>query len=398
MSHVWFLCCPHWLEARCLTSHCHFIDAFSDYQSDYLQNDLKYQFMMTSPPTSTFLSDMAALEAAPLEPLTPSLVKIFKEVNTKGIVPYRWNRFILRLVDRRNWHARSLLIQFASRAHLRYLPFPYPSVCSVEQWLLQAQSMINMKTMSRRHHFIALETGGYTVEHLLELGRLRDRCGWKMAFVEDSLLAGFLAARSQKGQREKLRAAALEETKQKIAKESAEMDREIMARQLLGPRGGLPTLRSDLVKLALLLNLTPGPKETVAQLQGRIRPLVDILKNKNPPLHSTPLEVPRADPLHRVTPTSSSWSAVSGMEAPKAAMERKQEGCPMPSELHQMEVRVQEMMKAQDARFQAMLGQVLQAVSQGPPLSASAGAFPAPSEVGTTSPSDVVMDLTKDDL
>ncbi|CAK9083939.1 unnamed protein product [Durusdinium trenchii] len=363
MSHVWFLCCPHWLEARCLTSHCHFIDAFSDYQSDYLQNDLKYQFMMISPPTSTFLSDMAALEAAPLEPLTPSLVKIFKEVNTKGIVPYRWNRFILRLVDRRNWHARSLLIQFASRAHLRYLPFPYPSVCSVEQWLLQAQSMINMKTMSRRHHFIALETGGYTVEHLLELGRLRDRCGWKMAFVEDSLLAGFLAARSQKGQREKLRAAALEETKQKIAKESAEMDREIMARQLLGPRGGLPTLRSDLVKLALLLNLTPGPKETVAQLQGRIRPLVDILKNKNPPLHSTPLEVPRADPLHRVTPTSSSWSAVSGMEAPKAAMERKQEGCPMPSELHQMEVRVQEMMKAQDARFQAMLGQVLQAVS-----------------------------------
>ncbi|CAK9084147.1 unnamed protein product [Durusdinium trenchii] len=343
-------------EARCLTSHCHFIDAFSDYQSDYLQNDLKYQFMMISPPTSTFLSDMAALEAAPLEPLTPSLVKIFKEVNTKGIVPYRWNRFILRLVDRRNWHARSLLIQFASRAHLRYLPFPYPSVCSVEQWLLQAQSMINMKTMSRRHHFIALETGGYTVEHLLELGRLRDRCGWKMAFVEDSLLAGFLAARSQKGQREKLRAAALEETKQKIAKESAEMDREIMARQLLGPRGGLPTLRSDLVKLALLLNLTPGPKETVAQLQGRIRPLVDILKNKNPPLHSTPLEVPRADPLHRVTPTSSSWSAVSGMEAPKAAMERKQEGCPMPSELHQMEVRVQEMMKAQDARFQAMLG------------------------------------------
>ena len=258
--------------------------------------------------------------------------------------------------------------------------------------------MINMKTMSRRHHFIALETGGYTVEHLLELGRLRDRCGWKMAFVEDSLLAGFLAARSQKGQREKLRAAALEETKQKIAKESAEMDREIMARQLLGPRGGLPTLRSDLVKLALLLNLTPGPKETVAQLQGRIRPLVDILKNKNPPLHSTPLEVPRADPLHHVTPTSSSWSVVSGMEAPKAAMERKQEGCPMPSELRQMELRVQEMMKAQDARFQAMLGQVLQAVSQGPPLSASAGAFPAPSEVGTTSPSDVVMDLTKDDL
>ena len=253
-------------------------------------------------------------KSGPLEPLTPSLVKAFKQEHPRGFVPYRWNRFALRLMSRNVWHAQSILIQFASRSHLRFLPFPYPSIGSVEQWLLQAQSMVNMNTLSRRHHHLALEAGSFTAENLIELGRLRDRCGWKTAFLEDGLLAGFIAARAQKGQREKLRAAALEETKARVAQESAEMDREIMARQLLGPRGGLPSLRSDLVKLALLLNLDPGPKETVPQLQARIRPLVELLKNKAPPSTSEQLRVERLDPLASKTPTSSTWSAVEAGE------------------------------------------------------------------------------------
>ncbi|CAK9043510.1 unnamed protein product [Durusdinium trenchii] len=344
---------------------CTFVD-FLTYQIAYLLDDFEYLNMETSPPTSTNPQKMP--KSGPLEPLTPSLVKAFKQEHPRGFVPYRWNRFALRLMSRNAWHAQSILIQFASRSHLRFLPFPYPSVGSVEQWLLQAQSMVNMNTLNRRRHHLALEAGSYTAENLMELGRLRDRCGWKTAFLEDGLLAGFIAARAQKGQRDRLRAAALEETKARVAKESAEMDREIMARQLLGPRGGLPSLRSDLVKLALLLNLDPGPKETVPQLQARIRPLVDLLKNKAPPSKSEQLRVERLDPLASKTPTSSTWSAVSAMSAPKGAMERQEEGCPFSLELHNMELRVQEAMKAQDSRFQAMLGQVLQAVSQGPQL------------------------------
>ncbi|CAK9020086.1 unnamed protein product [Durusdinium trenchii] len=237
--------------------------------NDYLRDDLKYLIMETSPPTSTQPLKMS--KSGPLEPLTPSLVKAFKQEHPRGFVPYRWNRFALRLMSRNVWHAQSILIQFASRSHLRFLPFPYPSIGSVEQWLLQAQSMVNMNTLSRRHHHLALEAGSFTAENLIELGRLRDRCGWKTAFLEDGLLAGFIAARAQKGQREKLRAAALEETKARVAQESAEMDREIMA---------------------------------------RIRPLVELLKNKAPPSTSEQLRVERLDPLASKTPTSSTWSAV----------------------------------------------------------------------------------------
>ncbi|CAK9110253.1 unnamed protein product [Durusdinium trenchii] len=332
---------------------------------DFVQNLVIKDFRMAQ---LTFAQRMENQELQPLDPLTPQLLRTFQEVNTKAIVPYRWNRFILRVLDRRQWHARSLLIQFNSRSHLRYLPFPYPSVISVEQWVLQAQSMVNMGAMSRRHHALALEMGRFTATNLIELGRLRDRCGWKMAFVEDPLLAGFLAARSQKGQLARLKAAALEEAKAKVAKETAEMDREILARQLLGPRGGLPTLRADLVRLALLFNLTPSPKETVPQLQARIRPLVEILKSKPAVKQSDVGQKIPADPPRLSTP--SSWSAVSSMSPPRAPELRQQDGCPFPQELHQMELRVQQMMEAQDSRFQDMLKQVLKTVAEGPHLSA----------------------------
>ena len=77
-------------------------------------------------------------------------------------------------------------------------------------------------------------------------------------------------------------------------------------------------------------------------------------------------------------------------------MERQEEGCPFSLELHNMELRVQEAMKAQDSRFQAMLGQVLQAVSQGPQLAATSGAYPLPSEMGPAGAGEMAVDLTKD--
>ena len=59
-----------------------------------------------------------------------------------------------------------------------------------------------------------------------------------MAFVEDSLLTGFLLTRTVK-----LKADAIAYMKEQTETEAKSMDREQLARQLIGPRGGLPTLK-----------------------------------------------------------------------------------------------------------------------------------------------------------
>ena len=62
-----------------------------------------------------------------------------------------------------------------------------------------------------------------------------------------------------------------------------------------------------------------------------------------------------------------------------------------------MELRVQQMMEAQDSRFQDMLKQVLKTVAEGPHLSAAAGAYPMPSEHPPGGFGEQVMDLTGED-
>ena len=62
--------------------------------------------------------------------------------------------------------------------------------------------------------------------------------------------AGMLMARQRPGRMTQLKNAAIKEEAEKLAKEK---DRLKVARTLLGPRGGLPTLKGDLVKLAQLL-------------------------------------------------------------------------------------------------------------------------------------------------
>ena len=57
----------------------------------------------------------------------------------------------------------------------------------------------------------------------------RDPIGWKMAFVGDSLLSGFLLTRVMKGQKRELKAEAIQEMKEKVQKETETVDREVLA-------------------------------------------------------------------------------------------------------------------------------------------------------------------------
>lgn len=272
-----------------------------------------------------------------LPTLTPGLYQQYAEHCRGEIAPYRWRRFIIRLMHRALWHAKGLLLWLAGRSYLRYVPFPYPAIGSVKDWMLQAQNMVNQSVLSSAHHRRALEQGHFTTQNLMELSKYRDRVGWKLAFLEDTLIHGLLLSRSMKGQAQRLRAAALEEARDKVKKESANQEREIMARQMIGPLGGLPHLRADLVRLALLLNVTVDSKDTVVILQSKIRPMVETLKN-------APVKPTKSEAATRPRScTSASWSVPTGvaeMTPPVRSTSGWPKGADYPDQLLQMEQKV----------------------------------------------------------
>lgn len=210
--------------------------------------------------------------------LGPKGQELLMEHCRLGFAPCRWLRFVLRLLDRQRWHWHGLLLWLLQRAYLRFLPFPYPSISSVDQWKSQAQSMMESGAFFQPHYNKGFQLGRYTAANLREMSFFRDRVGWKDAFLEDGMLTGLLAARGVRGQSSRLKAVVLAEAKEEASKKKSQMDRDMAARQLVGPRGGLPSLRADLVKLAVLLHQEVGAKDTVAQLQAKCRPLVQFLR------------------------------------------------------------------------------------------------------------------------
>ena len=113
--------------------------------------------------------------------------------------------------------------------------------------------------------------------HLQEAQTLRNRMGLEEAFMEDeAVMFGIKALK--KPPRARKQAALVQATHQAIA----ELDgrKEELARELLGPRGGMPRNKADLVKLAVLLNVTVDPKDTNDQLKAKCKPMVDVLMGK----------------------------------------------------------------------------------------------------------------------
>lgn len=166
----------------------------------------------------------------------------------------RWERMFRRIGVRALWHAHGLLLWLLRRPWLRYVPYPYPSVGSVDQWELQCDLMVANHALSKKHLIRARQIRVFTARNLQEARWFRDRVGWDHAFVEDPLLEGMLLARSSKRVTAKLRAAALAESKQEAERLVQKGQSEEAVRSILGPRGGLPSLKSDLVKLCHLLH------------------------------------------------------------------------------------------------------------------------------------------------
>lgn len=106
--------------------------------------------------------------------------------------------------------------------------------------------------------------------------------------------------------------------------------------QLIGPRGGLPTLRADLLKLAALLEINPPVKVTVDQLKTLIRPVLNDVIAKGP-------ASPHLDTAKSSSRSSPATSLVTSPESPGITAQE-----------------VHEIMAQQDQRFQATLSQVMQ--------------------------------------
>ena len=99
-----------------------------------------------------------------------------------------------------------------------------------------------------------------TVSSLLTRKCLSDLAWLRTAFLEDPLVEGMLAAKKAKGA--SVRAAVMQEKKNEAKADAERLGREEAVRTMLGPWGGLPTLKADLLKLAALLRVEIGDKDT----------------------------------------------------------------------------------------------------------------------------------------
>lgn len=187
----------------------------------------------------------------------------------------RWQRLLLRMAARRTWHWKGVMLWLVQRPFLRFLPVPLPVVTNAEEWKTQLKDMVRRKVWPKRWLPKAQEV--MSLLHLQEAQTLRNRMGLEEAFMEDeAVMFGIKALK--KPPRARKQAALVQATHQAIA----ELDgrKEELARELLGPRGGMPRNKADLVKLAVLLNVTVDPKDTNDQLKAKCKPMVDVLMGK----------------------------------------------------------------------------------------------------------------------
>lgn len=234
-------------------------------------------------------------------------------------VPGKWCRFVLRMHQRALWAAQGVFLWLLQRPYLRYLPLPYPSTSTVEKWLSQAEQQVSQKTLSSKHLDFAWKNWRYNMANLGECIHLRGRLGLRTAFCEDPLLDGMLQAIHVKGLASRVKKAAHEEALAEARLKSNKVEREEEARTLIGPKGGLPTLRRDLVKLAGLLHVEMDEKDTIETLKEKVRPIVNVLKEKPKP--SKPATAVKSAPQPKAArpktlPMSSTASSVTAENRP----------------------------------------------------------------------------------
>ena len=134
--------------------------------------------------------------------------------------------------------------------------------------------------LSKCHYKLAVSKKLFTMANLGECIHLRGRLGLKVAFCEGPMLDGMMQAIPMKGMANKIRRAAQAEAVAEAKQLASDNKREAEARMLIGPKGGLPTLRGDLVRLAALLHVPLGDKDTIDVIKEKVKPMVAILKEK----------------------------------------------------------------------------------------------------------------------
>ena len=144
-----------------------------------------------------------------------------------------------------------------------------------------------------------------------------------------------------------LRSAFLEDVFERLIQEGKKNE---ALRQLIGPRGGLPTLKQDLLRLASLLHIKLDEKATVAEIKELCRPLVKDIAMSS-------VEEPKESSSSAATSSVEKVPAKAIMPpAPQRVTNQVEIQSPAPGitvqEVHQL---IQE----QDQRFQAMMGQVM---------------------------------------
>ncbi len=231
------------------------------------------------------------------------------------------------------------------------------AVSSVQQWRQQAELMIRNGALSRKHVSKAERAEAFTIANLAQCRWFRDRMGWRHAFVEDPMMEGMLLARSTKGSAIRLKQQVLQDAQKEAKKAEENGEREEMVRQLLGPLGGLPSLRGDLIKLAALLHIQVDAKVTVEQLKAKIRPMVHTLKGGDSPKAQGTTMPSQASPGRTKTPKSTPSSPEVGQVA-----------------------LMRQMMEQQDARFKSILDQALQRVMNAQQLGEGLMSDPYPNQ------------------
>ena len=261
------------------------------------------------------------------------------EVELKSVS--KWRRFMLRANERALWHVHGILLWLLRRPFLRCLPLPYPAVGTVKDWDKQMSQMLEAGAISKRCAQKIKADKLMTSEALRDCCWLRDRLGLRVAFMEDPILPGLLAARGVKGLATKIKEAAAREEKEK-ARQIREKGQHLNAvRELIGPRGGLPHLRGDLVKLAALLQLNVPDKSTIDELKTLIKPVVQTLVGsmaKPDSRSSSSQQAPKPAPKAKAPPKA---LQAQGQDLQRVRQEVRQD---MRAMLDEQSSRFQEMM------------------------------------------------------
>ena len=306
----------------------------------------------------------------------------------------KWTRMVVRAAARQIWHAFGQLLWLVRRPSTRYLPYPYPTVGNISAWNLQAQSMVASGALSRRHYRQALHNKAFTVGNLQDCCHLRDRMGVKHAFLEDPISVGMMAARASKGMSSQIKRQAALEAKREAQMMTDGHQRDLAVRELVGPRGGLPSLKKDLMKLASLVNVEFDEKTTVDQLKARIKPVIGDMKGmlSSPQRSSKTSGSSSAEHFEVGTPKRTQGALPAGFSTPTrtAPVEALAPSSPMIIGGVSAE-QVEAMMANQEERFQTMLSQVFQHVMNSQQILQQQGIAPMEEE-------PVEEDFTKDEI